>query len=107
MNATVNVEAVAKMDFWTEARAAAAVHEEVPFAVCESAGGLRVVTNGTIDLVFGGGAEWQIVDYKTDLAVDAKDLNARYAAQISAYERAWEKIAGGTVKSKIVSTRTR
>jgi len=104
-HAVDTVEAVAKMDFWTEARAAQAVHEEVPFAVCESAGGTRIVTNGTIDLVFGGGSNWQVVDYKTDLNAGTAELTARYAKQVQAYEAAWATISGGSVTSRIVSAR--
>ena len=104
-HAVDTVEAVAKMEFWTEARAAEAVHEEVPFAVCASAGGTRLVTNGTIDLVFGGGSNWQVVDYKTDLNAGTAELNTRYAKQVDAYHAAWTTISGGSVTSKIVSAR--
>ena len=99
------VDAVKAADVWQQARAATSAHEEVPFALCESIGGTRVLTNGTIDLVFGTEADWHIVDYKTDLGADTAELAARYAKQVQAYESAWKAIAGGTVSATVVSAR--
>lgn len=104
-HAVQTVEAVKAAGFWTEARAAAAVHEEVPFAACDTIGATRVLTNGTIDLVFGGDADWQVIDYKTDRGADTSELNARYAKQVESYERAWATVVGGAVTSRVVSAR--
>ena len=99
------VDAVKTADVWQQARAATSAHEEVPFAICESVGGTRVLTNGTIDLVFGTDPDWHIADYKTDLGADTAELTARYAKQVQTYEAAWKAIAGGTVSAKVVSAR--
>lgn len=99
------VQAVAGSEWWGVARAAGECHEEAPLSVLESNGALPKVLTGTIDLIYQYGAKWQVVDYKTDADGATVDLSARYAAQISAYERAWKKIAGGDVASRIVWAR--
>ena len=105
-HAITTVEAVKQAEFWTVALRAQAAHEEVPFATCNGEGNTRVLLNGTIDLVWGDKARWQIVDYKTDLNADTTELAARYAKQVQAYETAWRSIAGGTVTGTIVPART-
>ena len=99
------VQSVASASFWTEARASAEVHEEVPFAAREQDGALPKVVNGAIDLAYRTPDGWQIVDYKTDRDADTGALAARYAEQVQAYERAWGKMSGGAVASEVVSAR--
>lgn len=99
------VQAVANAEWWPVARAADECYEEAPLSVLESDGALPKVLTGTIDLVYRNGAQWQVIDYKTDADAGTADLNARYSAQIAAYERAWKKVAGGEITSTIVGVR--
>jgi ATP-dependent helicase/nuclease subunit A len=100
------VQKVAAADFWREAGAAHAVHAEVPFMLASAGTGRPVLLNGVIDLVFGDGASWQIIDYKTDAGASPDELAARYRDQLNAYEKAWQTIAGGAVQARIVGTRS-
>jgi ATP-dependent exoDNAse (exonuclease V) beta subunit len=99
------VEAVAQAEFWTTAEAAAEVHEEVPFAARDAADGLPRVVSGTIDLVHRTVTGWRLLDYKTDVGAGGSDLEARYAAQVEAYTRAWAEVSGEVVESQIVPVR--
>jgi ATP-dependent helicase/nuclease subunit A len=101
------VESVTRAEFWTVARASQESHEEAPFSVHETEGGLPRVVSGTIDLVYRAGDGWQIVDYKTDADGAGADLAARYASQIEAYGRAWGKVSGAPVTSSVVAARER
>ena len=70
------VERAARADFWQLAQS----HEhsvETPFFVLEPANRL---TNGVIDLLFQSDKGWQVVDYKTDVALDGQV--ARAAARV-------------------------
>jgi ATP-dependent exoDNAse (exonuclease V) beta subunit len=88
------------------ARASADCHEEVPFAIRDTTGVVPRVVTGAIDLVHraprGG---WQLIDYKTDIGLDAAAAEARYAAQVQAYTDAWRRIAGEDVRTAIVAAR--
>ena len=100
------VETVRKAGFWREARAAGEVHEEAPFAIKETVGGLPRVLTGVIDLVYRTGSDgWQVVDYKTDRDGEAADLAVRYREQVAAYERAWATVAQARVTSAVVRAR--
>jgi len=61
-----------------------------------------VVVNGAIDLLYRDGAEWVIVDYKTDRGAEAPVLRERYAPQGAAYAVAVEKATGGTVREVVL-----
>jgi ATP-dependent helicase/nuclease subunit A len=90
------VERVARADFWREALDGK--HSvETPFFVSES----RRLTNGVIDLLFQSGAGWQVVDYKTDMALDAKT----YDAQLDGYRAALRKLGCNVVDASLVSVR--
>jgi ATP-dependent helicase/nuclease subunit A len=101
------VEAMAGEAFWQQARASSECHEEVPFAIRDQDGALPTLVNGTIDLVYGSGGAWRLVDYKTDRegADGTSALEELYAAQIRAYERAWRRVSKGEVVPEIVSAR--
>ncbi len=98
------VEAVARADFWGEARAAAECHEEVPFAVRRVIGGTPRVVTGVIDLVHRDGDGWRVVDYKTDVEPDDA-AQRRYAEQVRQYAAAWEAVASAPVRSTVVPAR--
>ena len=100
------VQTVASADFWREARASSAVHEEVPFAMNNSDGHQRQLTNGVIDLAFRSDSRWMIVDYKTDVVGASDVLASRYAEQLQAYERAWKVITDEEAESKVVAARS-
>lgn len=91
--------------FWSEAKASSECHEEVPFAVLDTQGGLPTVLNGVIDLVHNSDSGWKIIDYKTDKETAAESLCANYDAQILQYERAWTRFVSEPVVSALVSTR--
>ncbi len=99
------VEVVARAAFWIDAKASPEAHEEAPFAVRETEGGLPKVLNGAIDLVYRTGDSWQIVDYKTDADGGSVNLDARYSSQVTAYARAWERVASRPAVPRVVSTR--
>jgi ATP-dependent helicase/nuclease subunit A len=92
------VERAARADFWQ----AAQNHErsvETPFVVMEPANRL---TNGVIDLLFRSEDGWQVVDYKTDVALDGQS----YEAQLEAYRAALRKIGCTVVDAAVVSVRS-
>lgn len=105
--AVATVRAVSKKEFWAAAKASPECHEEVPFAIrtIDEATGLTKVVNGTIDSVFRQGAEWKIVDYKTDTDATAAILQARYGKQLAAYVEAWRRFVDADVTSAIVEAR--
>jgi len=55
--------------------------------------------------VFRQGADWKIVDYKTDLDATPAILQARYGAQLAAYVKAWRKFVDSDVSSALVDAR--
>jgi ATP-dependent exoDNAse (exonuclease V) beta subunit len=97
------VEAVSAGEFWSEARASAECLEEVPFAFRDAAAG--PVTTGVIDLVYRAGAGWNLLDYKTDVAV-GPEAAASYARQIAVYAQAWT-LFGGILSARLVDARGR
>jgi hypothetical protein len=58
-----------------------------------------VIVSGVIDLLYGVGVEWVIVDYKTDRAADVAVLRERYEPQGAAYALAVEAATGGVVRA--------
>jgi ATP-dependent helicase/nuclease subunit A len=105
--AVATVQAVAKKEFWAEAKASPECHEEVPFAIrgVDEKTGVPKILNGTIDSVFRQGADWKIVDYKTDVDGSDEVLQARYGAQLAAYVAAWRQIVNADAQSVIVPAR--
>ncbi len=88
------------------ARASAECHEEVPFAVRDASGIVPRVVTGAIDLVHRRTAtEWQLIDYKTDVGLDAAAAAAKYAAQVKSYTDAWRRLASADVRTSIVTAR--
>ena len=93
------VERAARADFWQLAQS----HEhsvETPFFVLEPANRL---TNGVIDLLFQSDEGWQVVDYKTDVALDGQ----AYEAQLEAYRAALRKVGCDVVDASVVSVRSK
>ncbi len=86
-----------RADFWQLARARE--HSvESPFFVAESGR----MTNGVIDLLFQSDAGWQVVDYKTDMALDVK----AYHSQLDAYRAALRALGCDVVDAAVVSVRS-
>jgi ATP-dependent helicase/nuclease subunit A len=100
------VQAVSGAEFWKEARASAECHEETPFGMRVEGGAVTKLLTGAIDLVYRAGDGWHLLDYKTDThSVDA-DLQAKYGAQIDAYQKAWSRIAQAKVTTAFVPARS-
>src|SRR5690606_18730644 len=98
--------AVVRSPALAAARATAECHEEVPFAVRDESGLVPRVLTGTIDLVHRTGpAEWRIVDYKTDVGLDAESAQAKYSAQVGAYTDAWRRLSAADVRTAIIPAR--
>jgi ATP-dependent helicase/nuclease subunit A len=91
------VEAAANGDFWQKARAGEHT-AEAPFLVGGTAGAL---TSGVIDLLFESGGRWQIVDYKTDVYLDA----AMYAQQLDTYRATLMRMGCQVSSAGVVSVR--
>jgi len=91
------VERAARAGFWQLARTGE--HSvETPFMVSESGR----LTNGVIDLLFQTPEGWQIIDYKTDLAL----TDQAYQQQLDAYREALRRIGCNVVDASIVSMRS-
>ena len=93
------VDRAARADFWRLAQG----HEhsvETPFYVVEP--GDRLI-NGVIDLLFETDQGWQVVDYKTDVAIDA----GAYAPQLEAYRAALTRIGCQVAGASVVSVRSK
>ena len=73
-------------------------YREVPFTVCPEAG--RIV-EGVIDLIFGDGDSWTIVDFKTDAQTD--DLLERYRPQALWYVHAAQLLLHGSARAVLLS----
>ncbi len=89
------VRAALKSDLFQRAYRAEALYREVPFADVQDG----VLWEGVIDLMFVEQDQLIIVDFKTD-AISTNELPdsaQHYAAQLHAYRRAMEKIAGKPV----------
>jgi ATP-dependent helicase/nuclease subunit A len=72
------------------ARAASVLHRETPLVYREPAGRL---VEGVPDLVFrGDGAEWTLVDFKTDLRLDI--AGEAHRSQVALYKLALEEATG-------------
>ena len=71
---------------------------EVPFCYSEETDEGKTVWNGIMDAVYVTDGAWHIVDYKTN--ADGNDLDAKYQAQMSAYEKALKKTAGVDADAK-------
>lgn len=99
------VVSVSKAEFWKEARNSAECHEEAPFAVLEKGDGPPTIVNGVVDLAYRLPNGWQIVDYKTDLGADQAELEARYAKQLTAYEKAWSLLNKEAVTTRLFLAR--
>ena len=78
-----------------EAAAAPVSHREVPFLL---AGPDGCLIDGVIDLVFGDGAAWTVVDFKTDAGAEPTALIERYRAQALWYAWAVEQLLGGRTR---------
>jgi ATP-dependent exoDNAse (exonuclease V) beta subunit len=82
----------------TAAGAAPACHRETPFTLRLDDGTL---VEGAIDLVFGDGEQWTIVDFKTDARDEG--LEDRYRHQALWYAAAVERLLGGRARTVLLS----
>jgi len=73
------------------------VYREVPVGVVVG----DAVVSGAIDLLYRDGAQWVVVDYKTDVGVGPDDLRARYAPQGAAYVLAVEAATGAIARAVV------
>jgi ATP-dependent exoDNAse (exonuclease V) beta subunit len=78
----------------------------VPFAVYDRSTTPPVVTTGAIDLVHRLGAQWRLIDYKTDVDVGDEARQARYAEQVRRYAEAWRRVTGAPVTADVVQARS-
>jgi ATP-dependent helicase/nuclease subunit A len=76
------------------AAASAAVYRELPIGALLNG----AVVSGAVDLLYRGGDEWVVVDYKTDRGADAAVLSERYTPQGAAYAVAVEAATGDVVR---------
>jgi ATP-dependent helicase/nuclease subunit A len=113
------VRAVQSAPVWQEARRAATLLTEVPFAVALSAAEYAALTgeagpaadavpleliDGRIDLAFRDQGGWTIVDYKSDAegAAIPQDLMRRYQTQVRLYAKLWERLTGEQVERRLL-----
>ena len=82
----------APKDILTTLLGAEEVYCELPFCYKEETGADTVIWNGIMDVVYLANGRWHIVDYKTN--ADGSDLDRKYSAQLTAYEKAFESITG-------------
>ncbi|SMC95747.1 DNA helicase/exodeoxyribonuclease V, subunit A [Sporomusa malonica] len=64
--------------------------------------GERIFVQGVIDCLFAEDDGLVLVDFKTDKAASADELAAKYAAQLSMYAVAVERILGRPVKEQVL-----
>jgi ATP-dependent helicase/nuclease subunit A len=91
------VERAAKAEFWQLAKS----HErsvETPFVVSDG----NQLTAGVIDLLYETPEGWQVIDYKTDLALAAD----AYTGQLDAYRAALLKVGCAVTDAAVVSVRS-
>ncbi len=93
--AVETVLAVAKAPFWIEAKRSVS-SVETPFAFADDA---NTIVMGVIDLLFGAGKSWRIIDYKTGAA--SPELALAYQEQLKIYEQALAKVGLQHVTSSI------
>ena len=93
------VDAVRSSTLWSRVKAADERFMEIPFAlnVARRDAGLDedgdTLLHGTIDLVFREGAQWFIVDYKSDsTAGRLESLVSYYRPQVELYARFWSQL---------------
>jgi ATP-dependent helicase/nuclease subunit A len=79
------------------ARQAGSVFRELPILAKDPAGNL---IEGVIDLAFVEGAQWTVIDFKTD-AVDSRRLE-KYRRQVGWYLYSVEKAVGGTPRGFVL-----
>ena len=68
------------------------VYCEVPFSYTENGIDGTVLWNGIMDVVYREGANWHIVDYKTNVEKDNLDIH--YKNQMAAYVKAFKETTG-------------
>ena len=84
-------------DLWYELQSADRVHTEVPIGAPQDD---QTVVRGVIDLVYRLEGAWIIVDYKTDVATTAADVERlllKYDRQVQEYASYWRSISGEPV----------
>jgi ATP-dependent exoDNAse (exonuclease V) beta subunit len=79
----------APQDMLAELLSADEAHCELPFCFSDGKG---EIWHGVMDAVYRKGADWHIIDYKTN--ADADDLDKHYQEQLEAYRRAFREMTG-------------
>ena len=79
----------APQDMLAELLSADETHCELPFCFNDGKG---EIWHGVMDAVYRKGADWHIIDYKTN--ADADDLDKHYQEQLEAYKRAFREMTG-------------
>jgi ATP-dependent exoDNAse (exonuclease V) beta subunit len=102
------VERVMASDVWKRAMGATERHTEVPFAVqLDGEGGVPVVVQGVIDLVYRTAEGWEAVDYKTDDPEGRlAGLVETYRPQVTTYARHWGALVGAPVRAGLFFVRS-
>ena len=95
--ALATVQRVAAAEFW-HAAAQSEHSVETPFIT----GRAKALTSGVIDLVFHARAGWQLIDYKTDHALEP----GKYAQQLEAYRAALKTLGCPVADASVVNART-
>jgi ATP-dependent helicase/nuclease subunit A len=93
--AVATVLEVAKAPFWEEAKRSER-SVETPFAFADDA---NTIVMGVIDLLFGRGGSWRIIDYKT--GAGSAELALAYQEQLKIYEQALAKVGLQHISSNI------
>jgi ATP-dependent exoDNAse (exonuclease V) beta subunit len=88
-------ESEAPQDILSVLLGADEVYCEVPF--CRKSG--SNIWHGIMDVVYRTGAQWFILDYKTN--ADAHDLDVKYQEQLAAYVESFHDLTGHTAKPLI------
>ncbi len=84
----------ASQDMLAELLSADETHCELPFCFSDGKG---EIWHGVMDAVYRKGADWHIIDYKTN--ADADDLDKHYQEQLEAYKRAFREMTGNDAEA--------
>ena len=86
-------------DLFAELRKAEEICCELPFAYRDDAENPPALWDGVMDLVYRKEGKWHIVDYKTN--ADGSGLDAHYAGQLEAYQKAFRSMTGEEAETRI------
>lgn len=96
-DALIALERFRRSSLWSEIRGAQKILTEVPLSISEPGTNGDTIVNGIIDLAFLDDAGWHIIDFKTDVAATATEmerLRRKYTPQVRDYARYWTHVTG-------------